>query len=294
MMQLYYIYAACAVLVALGYMLFDVLNRREVPNAFAYSTLILGFAIILISGDWHLILQSYLIAFAILGLGYFIYKAGQLGLGDVFEFAALTLILAPIVAPLIPYAVAGPALPSVISLFLDTGIAAVVVIPIFYVLLAVKRQGRRVTEGIGRGEAIRAVGLVASYLVVALLLAEISYARTFLLAVLLPVVLGSVLLILFQGPITETMVDRVGVSGFEEDDIIAFNLMSEARIASTKRRVRSFDRLVTREMISEMRRKRVRDRFPVYKRAVPFAVPIFLGTLITIVAGNLLLVALLG
>jgi Flp pilus assembly protein protease CpaA len=293
-MQLYYIYAACAVLVALGYMLFDVLNRREVPNLFAYSTLAFAFAIILLSGSWALITESYLIAFAILGLGYFVYKMGQLGLGDAFEFAALSLLLAPVAAPLIPYALSGPTLPSVVSLFLDTGIAAIVVIPIFYVVVALRKQGSRIFERIGKGEKIRALAVAASYLVVALLLLQISYAKTVLLPLLLLVVLGSVLLILFQGPITETMVENVGVSGFVEDDIIAFNLMSPGKIASAKRKVKSFDRLVTGEMISEMKKKRIRDRFPVYKRAVPFAVPIFLGTLITIIAGNLLLIALLG
>lgn len=293
-MQLYYFYIASAILIALGYMLFDVLNKREVPNLFAYATILFAFAALPFFGNWHLVLQSYLIAFAILGFGYFIYRIGQLGLGDVFEFAVLSLLLAPISAPLVSYGVAGVALPSVISLFLDTGIAAVIIVPAFYIVVAVKRFGSSITKGIGRRDLMKAAAIVLAYSVFAALLVQISYAKVLLFSLLALIILGSSLLLLFQRPVTEVMVEMVGFRGFTEGDIIAFNLMSRREVSSASRRVKSFGRLVTKDMISEMRRKRVSQKFPVYKRAVPFAVPIFFGTLMTIIAGNLLLVAILG
>jgi Flp pilus assembly protein protease CpaA len=290
----YYLYAASAVAIALGYMLFDVFNRREVPNLFVYPTLAFAFAVILLSGNQHLIIQSYLVAFAILGLGYFIYKIGQLGLGDVFELAALSLLLAPISIPLISSGAPGLALPSVISLFLDTGIAAIVVVPLFYVAVVVRKMGRSFTRTIRRQDVFKALVVVAAYLLFGALLYRISYARILLFVLIFFVVLGSALLLVFQRAITESMVDHVGVSGFTEDDIIAFNLMSAKQIRSAKRRVESFDRLVTKQMMAEMKKKKVKDTFPVYKRAIPFAVPIFFGALITIIAGNLLLLAIVG
>jgi Flp pilus assembly protein protease CpaA len=293
-MQLYYLYIASALLIAIGYMLFDVLNRREVPNLFAYSALVFSFVVILLSGNWHLALQSYLIAFAILGFGYFIYRIGQLGLGDVFEFAALSLLLSPLPAPLMARAVPLAALPPVVSLLLDTGVAAVIIVPAFYICVAVRRFGGSAAKGIRREEVLKAVVVVASYIVLAALISRIAPAKTLFFAVLFLVVLGSALLLLFQRAITEVMVERVGVSGFTEDDIIAFNLMTGRELASAKRAIRSFDRLVTKEMIAEMRRKKVRQKFPVYKRAVPFGVPIFFGALLTILFGNILLVALVG
>ena len=45
---------------------------------------------------------------------------------------------------------------------------------------------------------------------------------------------------------------------------------------------------------NKMKKKKVRDKFPVYKRAIPFAVPIFFGAILTIVVGNLLFIAILG
>lgn len=293
-MQFYYVYVVSSILIAFGYMLFDVLNKREVPNLFAYSTLVFSFVVILISGSLHLILESYLIAFVILGFGYFIYKAGQLGLGDVFEFAALSLLLAPISVPLIAYMTPGVALPSVISLFLDTGIAAIIAVPLFYICVATKRFGRSVTDKIRGADVFKAIAVVVAYAAFVAILSQISQSDTLLFSIMFFIVLGSALLLLFQRPITEVMVEHVGYSGFTEDDIIAFNLMSDGEISRAKKSVRNFDRLVTKKMIAEMRKKRIKQKFPVYKQAVPFAVPIFLGTLLTIIVGNILIVALIG
>jgi hypothetical protein len=293
-MQFYYFYIASAIAVALGYMLFDVLNNREVPNMFAYATLLFSFAAILLTWNWHLILQSYLISLVILAIGYFIYKVGQLGLGDVFEFAALALLLAPITSQLLYSVPTWLMLPPVVALLLDTGIAAIIVVPVFYVALAIRKFGWSAVSRIRKGDLAKAAVVVLAYLLFAALLSRISPARDILFVMLFVIIAGSTLLMLFERVITEVMVDRVGVSGFTEDDIIAFNLMSDREIASAKRRIKSFDRLVTKQMISEMSKKRIKAKYPVYKRAVPFAVPIFLGTILTILFGNLLLVALFG
>ncbi len=294
-MMLYYLYAVSAVLIALGYMLFDVLNKREVPNLFAYLTLIFAFAVILFTYNVQLIIQSYLIAFVILGFGYFVYKIGQLGLGDVFEFAVLSLVLAPIAVPLIPYATTWVAMPPIVSLFLDTGIAAIISVPLFYIAAAAKKMGREAFIKSIRGtDVIKAVSVVGAYLLLSVLLFRLSYAREILIILLFLIVLGSAMLLVFQRAITEAMVEHVDVTGFVEEDIIAFNLMSKEDIAATKKKVKTFDRLITKQLIAEMKDKKVKDKFPVYKRAVPFAVPIFLGTILTIVAGNLLLLAILG
>ncbi|MDE1865165.1 MAG: hypothetical protein KGH94_00800 [Candidatus Micrarchaeota archaeon] len=290
---LYYLYSGSAVLIALGYMLFDVFNNREVPNLFAYLTLAFSFVVVLATANWNLALESYLVAVAILSLGYFVYKIGQLGLGDVFELAALSLLLAPISAPLLyPHGLAG--LPPVVSLFLDTGIAAIVAVPLFYMALAARKMGARVFSEVNGRNVAKAAVIVISYLVFAALLAQIAHGKIGLFLVLLVIVLGSAMLLVFERPITEVMVDRVSVSGFVEEDMIAFNLMSSKEIASSKKRIRSFDRLVTKAMISEMKRKGITTKYPVYKRAIPFAVPIFLGTVLTILLGNILLALLIG
>jgi Flp pilus assembly protein protease CpaA len=294
-MLLYYLYAASAVIIALVYMLFDVFNHREVPNIFAYASLLFAFAVLPLSGNWNLLVESYLIAFVLLGLGYFIYRVGELGLGDVFELAALSLLLAPLASPIVSQAVPiATSLPPIVALFLNTGIAAVIVIPLFYLGIVLGRFGSSMTKWVSRSDVIKAAAVVAAYVAFAALLAQISHARVLLLALILLIVLGSALLLVFQRAITEVMVERVGVSGFLEDDIIAFNLMSGKEIAAAKRSVGSFDRLVTRKMIAEMKRKKIKQKFPVYKSAVPFAVPIFIGVVLTLLFGNLLLLALLG
>jgi prepilin signal peptidase PulO-like enzyme (type II secretory pathway) len=62
--------------------------------------------------------------------------------------------------------------------------------------------------------------------------------------------------------------------------------------AQLKKRVKSFGQLVTRKMISEMKEKRVSLKLPVYRQGIPFALPIFIGTMITVLLGNPLLLAI--
>jgi hypothetical protein len=84
------------------------------------------------------------------------------------------------------------------------------------------------------------------------------------------------------------MIKYVSAADFEEGDIIAFNLMDQGSIARIKSKVRGFDRLLTNDLIKELKRKRIKEKLPVYKEAMPFALPIFAGVIISIALGNLL------
>jgi prepilin signal peptidase PulO-like enzyme (type II secretory pathway) len=41
-------------------------------------------------------------------------------------------------------------------------------------------------------------------------------------------------------------------------------------------------------VIDKFKKKKIRDKLPVYKEAMPFAVPIFVAVLLSILVGNLL------
>ena len=84
------------------------------------------------------------------------------------------------------------------------------------------------------------------------------------------------------------MVELVTIDKCDEGDIIAFNLMKKSEIDSIRKRVKIFDRLVTKELMAEMEAKRVKDKLPVYRNALPFAVPIFIGVALSILFGNII------
>ena len=76
---------------------------------------------------------------------------------------------------------------------------------------------------------------------------------------------------------------------FEDGDIIAFNLMKKKDISAYKKAIRGFDRLITNRIIDRMRAKHIRAKFPVYRQAMPLALPILLGAIISLLVGNVLL-----
>ena len=70
--------------------------------------------------------------------------------------------------------------------------------------------------------------------------------------------------------------------------------MDYAFIKKMKKRVKNFDRLVTPELITEMKKKNIMEKFPVYKHAMPLALAIFIGVIASLAFGNLLLLLFPG
>ena len=68
--------------------------------------------------------------------------------------------------------------------------------------------------------------------------------------------------------------------------------MNKKEINSMKKRVTAFDRLVTKDMIKQMKTNKIKEKLPVYKEALPFAVPIFIAVIVTLLIGNMIFVVL--
>jgi hypothetical protein len=292
-MDFYIIGGASAVAIAFVYMMFDIFNRRNVPEIFAYATLAYSIAFMLWAG-WgnpQTLEVGGAIGLAIMSLGYLIYKAGQLGLADVFEFAALSMLLVGQPLPLLA-GIPQFGMPFAASLLINTGIIALVLVPIYYIPKALglyKRRGMGIGQAIDRTAITRFIAVAASYSVFGIALTYLFPASWYGILLLAALILGSSLTTLFERPITMSMTRTVGVSGLEEGDIIAFNLMSKASISASRARISSFERLVTKQLIAEMRAKKIRTKFPVYKNAIPLALPIFLAVVAALLFGNLIL-----
>ena len=283
-MDLLYFRIASVIAIAFIYMIFDVFNKRNVPSVFAYASIAYGIILTILYLNLGTILISALIAIAVLGFGYFAYKIGQLGLGDAFELAALSLVL-----PLQPRGLIGNlptlGLPFEFSLLVCMGIAAIILVPLYYVP---KSRKMRIKVGMGSGDIVKAITIGLVYLVFILFLVFVVRISIYGIVLLLAVMAGSIAIMVFEKRITYMMVDMVDFTKFEDGDIIAFNLMDRRDIEQSRRKIRRFERLVTNELIAEMKKKGVRKKYPVYKRAVPLAVPIFVGALLALVFGNLI------
>lgn len=288
-MELFMLRVASLLVISFVYMLFDVFNNRNIPDVLVYATFAYGAALTVLYLNISQIAVSGGIAMVILGLGYLLYRSGQIGAADVVELAVISLIMPIQPIPLIFAGVDQFSLPFILSVLLGTGIVSIVLVPLYYLPRIAIRERKPLLALIDRKGAFKALMLAASYLLFmgfASLQIGTGIVGMLLLGIML---LSSVILVLFERAITDSMVNFVGVRRFEVGDILAFNLMSEKTVARMKKTIGKFDRLVTAEMIRNMKSKHVRTKFPVYKKAVPLALPIFLGTVISLIAGNIIL-----
>jgi Flp pilus assembly protein protease CpaA len=278
-------------LIALMYAVFDVFNRRNVPTVFAYATLAVGFIFAFSYLQPLIIGESLLIGFAILGIGYIFYRAGQIGAADVIELAAISLIIP--IQPLPVYlGVLQYGLPFIISLFISAGIVALLMIPIYYIPRAKRILKKRMEQLVTRKDILKGALICFAYLAfMAFLYTEVN-TSIWGIVVVAAIMIGSITTVTFERPITDSMVEYIGVSGFEDGDIIAFNLMRRKDISAYKKSIRGFDRLVTNRIISRMKAKHIKAKFPVYRHAMPLALPILIGAIISLLVGNVLLLLL--
>lgn len=275
--------------VAFAYMAFDLLNRRNVPTAFAYATVAYGAALTLLYLNLATIEFSLLIAAAVFGLGYLVYRTGQIGLGDITELTAISLML-PFQGAALLVTASQYGLPFILSVVIASGVAALIAVPLFYIPLAGKRLGGKAVLRSTGGKG-RALAIGAAYMAFIAAIAVTGLANFYGIALLGVIMIGAVLTTLFERPITSSMVVYLPAGKLEAEDMLAMNMLSKAERASLKRKVKSFGQLVTARMIQELKAKGVKVKLPVYRDGIPFAVPIFIGVVVSLLLGNLIILA---
>jgi Flp pilus assembly protein protease CpaA len=285
------IYRVAAILIiAFVYMVFDVFNRRNVPTIFAYGTVAVGLLFTLFYyPDIQTMEISVLIFAIVFGIGYIFYKAGQLGAADVLEFAAISLIL-PIQS--MPYLINYTQLdlPFILAVFIATGIIALLMIPVYYLPRAKRILKGKLTSKITNADYYKGLVLCIAY--GAFIAFLIYYLQISAIGIALMVVLmvSSVVTAVFEIPITDSMIEYISVRKFEEGDIVATNLMKKSEVESMKSKINGFDRLLTAKIIKRMMAMHIKQKFPVYRNAMPLALPIFIGVVLSILFGNIMLV----
>ncbi len=273
--------------IAAAYMLFDIFNKRNVPSVFVYATLAYGALLTMtyaLSADYYTAAFSLLAAAVVFGLGYATYRAGQLGLGDVAELATISLAMPLFNTPLLASA-PQLGLPFVLSVVIASGVAALVFVPIYYI----PRSGMK---GISKKSARKAAVISAAYLAFIAFTALTGVFNIYGIALIAALMFGSFFTILCEEAITGSMVKYLAVPKLEPEDMLALNMLSRAEISWFKGQARHFGQLVTPIMINELRAGRVKRKLPVYRQGIPFALPIFIGTVVSLLLGNLLLLAL--
>ena len=287
---------AAALAIALIYLLLDVFNGRNVPSVFAYATLVFGAAMTLTYASYPYIETSALVAIIVIAIGYVFYRIGQLGAADVIEFAAISLII-PVQGT--PFFLDIPqfGFPLMLSLLINAGVVALVMVIVYYLPISIRTiRNSRINGGIDslitRYDIIKTGFILAVYIIFAAMLALTVGLGPAGIALIGIIAFGSIVITLFERPLIYSMVRYVPVSKIDEGDIIETKLMDRRQLSALKRSISGFDRLVTPKVLAQLKRRKVKSRMPVYKNAMPFAVPIFFGLVLSIMFGNLILLIL--
>jgi len=269
--------------IATLYAVFDVFNKREVPNVFVYACLAIG---ILVTFTYGLNIAeiSLLIALAIGAGGYLVYRAGYWGAGDFFELATISLLVPIQPAPLLNH-FNQLGLPFIVSVFIAAGFAAVWIVPLYY-LIVKRNKAMRKTKTM-RIYKFLGILLFVLYLLL-LLFAYVLFGVTWdKLAIIALIGVPSAITLAYEEEITSNMVERIYPSRLEAGDIIAVNIMQRGEIKYFKSKYAGFGRLATGEMISKL--KNVRKKLPVYKHAAPLTVFVLIGIVVSLLFGNIVL-----
>jgi Flp pilus assembly protein protease CpaA len=271
------------------YALFDLFNNRNVPTVFAYGTLVLAALFTLSTGSVPVIEESGLIAIIILAIGYLMYKSGQLGAADVIEFAAISLFLPVQGIPLLVHAGYQYNIPFIVSVFISSGIAALILIPVYYLPRAWMILKKPLISYVSHKELPKAIFITAAYVAFILFLALVMHAGAALLLLIAIIMVSSMVTMLFEKAITGSMISFLVPRQLEDQDILAFNLMRKGEITEIKKKVKGFNKLVSTAMITEMKKKIPKRKLPVYRSAMPMALPILIGVVVSLLVGNVLL-----
>lgn len=288
-MELYLVRIISLIAIALVYMLFDLFNKRNVPSIFVYGTLAYGALLTLLYFNESTILISGGIALVVLGIGYVLYAIGQLGMADVIEFAALSLILPLQSTTLLSVALPSFPFPFILSLIINTGIVAIIISPLLYIPLAKKRLKMPLSSLISKNDVYKAVMIAAIYAVFLAVIVIYIPISILGIVVFVLILVSSSILLLFSTPMAKSIVQYLTVNKLEEGDMIDLTLLGAEKTRSMKRKLKNFGGLVTTKLIKEMKQKRIKEKLPVYQQGIPFALFIFIGTILTILVGNILL-----
>jgi hypothetical protein len=275
-------------IITLIYALFDVFNNRNVPTIFAYATLAVGVVFTFALGSFTLVAESAGITAVVLGLGYVVYKAGQIGAADIIEFASISLIMPVLLVPLLTSTYQFN-IPFIVSVFINTGIAALVLIPVYYMPRASRVLKKPLSSFVTMGNVIKSTAITLAYVAFLFFLVFFAGGSVTLVGLIGIIMISSLVTVLFEKPITDSMVSFITPRYLEDQDIIAFNMMKREEVDRVRKKVRGFSKLANQKTIKKLRSSFPNLKLPVYRSAMPMALPIFIGTVVSLLVGNVLI-----
>ena len=264
---------------------FDVTNNRNIPNHVTYPFVVLALLVNFISLDMAALPMTVGIAAAIFIIGYVFYKMGQIGGADILVITAIALAIPqqPLETLIVRQTIASP-FPFVLSVIIGASLAfSVVMFLSFIPKVAAAIRAGKIKLG---NERLLSAGLIAiAYIAFVYIAVKLPFFPPLYLALITFVMLTSVFFMLFREFIQASMVEFVPLSRVEEEDVLAIEQMDKETVAKYK-----LQKLLTLDEIKRLRKLPIK-KFPVYTKMPMFLPYILFGLLLSLLFGDLLLLA---
>jgi len=267
-------------LVGVGFAAWQDARTSYIDDRVLYAMIIAGALLNLATLDYEFISSTFLVFAFIMLLGYFAFKAGQFGAGDVYLFAAIQLLL-----PVYPQIGSPFAVPDYLLLFpfvFSVFVAASLFATIGSALLYAFKLHRAAPLLFKKPKA-------ALFYTLAIGGAALAFWLGFGLAVTVALVLlleSALFMLLFKDEISEkVIVKRVALSKVEDEDVLALDKMPALKRLG-------IGRVATKEVIARLRKARVSSVW-VHKDLPRFGPCVFLALLACLAAGDVVAFLLL-
>ncbi|MEM3859060.1 MAG: hypothetical protein QW478_06595, partial [Candidatus Micrarchaeaceae archaeon] len=180
-------------------------------------------------------------------------------------------------------------LPFILSLFIASGFIALIIVPIIYIPKAARKNLLHLNKNETKKAEFKVIIFSVAYLIFAGMLANFGMLSLYGIILIGIFIFSSDITILFEKAMLRVMIIYKKASELGIDDMIAISLMNKELLDSIKSKVPEFTGLATKNIIEELKENRINSKIPVYENGIPFAVPIFLGLIISLLFGNILL-----
>ncbi len=269
--------------ITLAYSLFDLFNNREVPNLFAYGSVVVALALCITYMNSYTVV-GIVIALIILGIGYLLYKTGFLGAGDVLELTAIALLLPIQTTPLL---VTTPqlGLPFVLSVFISSGYFAIIMLVLYYMAFA-RRNPLEKDFKIESKRVFMGFMIVVAYILLMVMLYTLTGMGVIGIILILALAIFSSVMLVYERLMNYRMVSMLLPKELTPDDMIATNLMNHDDLTYFKGVSKNFGRLATPKLIKDLESEK--KKLPVYRNAAPLAAFFFIGVVFSLLFGNLI------
>ncbi|MCX8174646.1 MAG: hypothetical protein N3E51_00360 [Candidatus Micrarchaeota archaeon] len=264
---------------------YDVFNRKWVPNAVAYGSLVAAVLLNIVFFSQEAFIFAVGWGALIFAATYLLYKSGQLGGADVYIISSLAMAVPvlqkPALAPpqQVPY-------PFILSVLLATGIIFIAHMLLRFVPFISKKISRGEVRFCWSRLATPAV-LLAAFSVFIYALARLPIALPYSYLLVLAFLFFALLFFsFFKEEIKESMIETVPVGKLQEEDVLALDRMKPGIV-----RKLSLSPVLSQSSIKKLRKSRLKA-VPVYT-GMPFFLPYLLfGLIFTALFGDLVVLML--